>query len=395
MLPLEGLNVLDLSESAAMPFCSMLLADMGAEVIKLEQQKGDNFRWIMAGAIAANINRNKRCISVDIRVEQGKEIASKLVKKADIFLESFRPGVIDRLGFGYEAVSKMNPRIIYCSISGFGQSGPYREWAGYDVVAQAMSGIMMVTGEAGRPLVRIGSSVIDYGTGMFAAYAIMLALTVREKTGKGQRIDVSLFDTAVSWMNYWITFYSITGKVPERMGSAHEMLAPYQVFDAADKPVFIGVSTDKFWKDFCNIFNLKHLIDDSRFATNEKRKENRKELTSIVSEAVKRQSSDQILEKLREAGIPCAPILTVDEVIGDPHVLARDMIVQIDDPLAGKIKITKSPIFLSEKRGSIRRPAPLLGEHTVEVLSELGYSKAKIQELIDNGIAMQHSQSQK
>lgn len=395
MQPLEGLKVLDLSESAAMPTCSMMLADMGAEVIKLEQKRGDNFRWIMSGSIAANINRNKKCISVDIRVDQGKEIASKLIKKSDVFLESFTPGVIERLGFGYDVVNKMNPRIIYCSLSGFGQTGPYRDWKGYDVVAQAMSGMMTVTGEEGRPHVRIGTSLIDAGTGMFCAYAIALALMEREKTGKGQRIDVSLFDTAISWMNYWITYYTVTGTLPMRRGSAHEMLTPYQIFDASDKPVFIGVSTDYFWVEFCNIFNVKHLAEDPRFTTNEKRKEHREEIIKLVAETVKHYTGDEILQKLRAAGIPCAPIFSVADVIQDAHAKARDMLVEIDDPKAGKIVITKTPILMSGERGSIRRPAPMLGEHTVEVLGELGYSKAKIQELIDNGVVVQQGQSKK
>ncbi len=251
MLPLDGVKVLDLSHAAAGPCCTMLLADMGADVVKIEPFAGETFRYAGGGTMFVNLNRNKRDVVLDLRSLEGRQIALKLAAKADVLVESFTPGTVDRLGLGYDAISQINPRIIYCSISGFGQNGPYRERPGYDPLAQAMSGMMLATGEPDRPPVRTAASTIDFGAGMFGAYAIAVALLHREKSVKGQKIDVALLDTAVFYMAHFITSYALTGQNPPRLGSANLGFVPYQVFEAKDRFIFIGVSTERAWKGFC------------------------------------------------------------------------------------------------------------------------------------------------
>lgn len=390
MPPLDGIKVLDFTQAAGGPFGGQLLGDMGADVIKIEPLTGDHFRHMLGGAWTAAINRNKRGIAVDLKKPEGKEIILKMAKNADVFMEAFVPGVMDKLGLGYGVIKEINPRIIYCSISGYGQTGPYRGRAGYDVCAQCESGIMAATGEEGRPYVRIGSSLIDYGTGMYAAYGIALALLEREKTGRGQQIDVSLLDTGVSWMNYWITYYSLYHENPPRLGSGHQYAAPYQVFETKDRPMFIGVSTDKFWKSFCQVLNLPELAADPRFATNDDRVKNRAELVPLVQKVIKEYTSAELLEKLDAVGIPCAPVNKIGDMVADPHVQERETVITMEYPGFGKILVPGIPLRLSETPGEIRRAAPLLGEHTVEVLAEAGYTEAEIKQLLEKKVVLQH-----
>ncbi len=304
-LPLAGVRVMDFGSVVAMPFGTMLLADMGADVIKVEPPGGDPYRLTQDGAWFLATSRNKRSIALDLKEQKGQEVALRMVKKADVLTESFSPGTMDRLGLGYDKVSQVNPRIIYCSISGFGQTGPYCQRPGYDPIAQAMSGIMIATGESGRPPVRQVISAIDEIAGLYAACTVVLSLLDRKKTGKGRRIDISLLDTAVSAASYYLTHYSLTGKVPLRMGSGHAAWTPYQVFNTKDKPIFIGVSTDKFWRNFCHALDLDALGSDPRYATNDKRLEHRQELVSKVSEACKQYGSAELESKLLAAGVPC------------------------------------------------------------------------------------------
>lgn len=390
LLPLEGIKVVDFTQAAGGPFGAMLLGDLGADVIKVEPLAGDHFRVVLGGAWVAAINRNKRGLAVDLRAPEGKEIARKLVTEADVLMEAFVPGVMDRLGLGYAEVSKINPQIIYCSISGYGQTGPYRERAGYDACAQCESGLMAATGEEGRPPVRVGSSLIDYGTGLYAAFAIMAALRYRDQTGSGQHIDTSLLETGISFMNYWITLYSLTGQNPPRVGSGHAMAVPYQVFATKDVPVFIGVSSERAYQAFCKALNCPELAEDPRFLTNDDRCKNRDALVPLVQDLLKQLTSGEILAKMNAIGIPCAPVLTVGEMMQDPHVKERGMIVEMEYPCFGKIKVPNIAFRLSKSPGAIKRPAPVVGQHTVEILKEVGYSEEQIKELLAKKVVLQH-----
>lgn len=390
LLPLEGIKVVDFTQAAGGPFGAMLLGDLGADVIKVEPLAGDHFRVVLGGAWVAAINRNKRGLAVDLRAPEGKEIARKLVTEADVLMEAFVPGVMDRLGLGYAEVSKINPQIIYCSISGYGQTGPYRERAGYDACAQCESGLMAATGEEGRPPVRVGSSLIDYGTGLYAAFAIMAALRYRDQTGSGQHIDTSLLETGISFMNYWITLYSLTGQNPPRVGSGHAMAVPYQVFATKDVPVFIGVSSERAYQAFCKALNCPELAEDPRFLTNDDRCKNRDALVPLVQDLLKQLTSGEILAKMNAIGIPCAPVLTVGEMMQDPHVKERGMIVEMEYPGFGKMKAPNIAFRLSKSPGAIKRPAPVVGQHTVEILKEAGYSEEQIKELLAKKVVLQH-----
>jgi len=329
-------------------------------------------------------------MALDLKSEEGRDIALKLAARADVLVDSFTPGTLDRLGLGYETVSRMNPMIVYCAISGFGQTGPYRERPGYDPLAQAMSGMMLATGEADRPPVRAATSTIDYGTGMFGAYAIALALLSRDKNGKGQMIDVALLDTAVFYTAHFITAYALSGHIPPRMGSANVGFVPYQVFQTKDRFVFIGVSNDRMWRSFCQVLDLDNLSQDPRYATNDSRLQNREELVETLDQILKQYGSDDLVARLVAVDIPVGPLLNVGEVIEDSQVIAREMIVDGDYPELGKIKIGRAPIRFSEMVPEIRFRAPLLGEHTNEILTELEYSQEDIDRLDRKGVILQH-----
>ena len=381
MPPLDGIRVLDFTQVAGGPYGAQILGDFGADVIKIEPLSGDHFRGKFDGTWCFSLNRNKRGLALNLKTEEGREIVNKLIKTADVFFEAFVPGTMERLGFGYDTVNRLNPAVIYCSFSGYGQTGPYRNRAGYDVCAQAESGIMAATGEEGRPHVRIGASAIDYGTGMNACIGILLALLDREKTGKGQHIDVSLLATGLSWMNYRISYYSLTGKNPGRVGSAATFNCPYQVFETADVPMFIGVSTDKFWKIFCRELDFEELVDDPRFITNDKRLENSKILIPLLTEALRGYTSDDLAEKLGSVGIPYAKVLKVGEMMELPHVKETGMVISMDSSEHGRLAVPAVPIRMSGSAGEIRRSAPRIGEHTNEILREIGYTDVEIDRL--------------
>lgn len=387
MLPLDGVKVLDFSQSAAGPFCGMLLGDMGADVIKVEPLTGDAFRPLLNGAWSQIINRNKRSLALNLKTNEGKEIALKLARDADILLEAFTPGTIDKLGLGYNKVRESNPAIIYCSLSGYGQDGPYSYRAGYDVCTQAECGMMAATGEPDGGYVRIGASPIDYGTGMFAMIGMLLALRMRDETGTGQHIDVSLFDTGVTWMNHWFANYAMTGKNPLRLGSGHEFATPYQVFETKDKPLFIGVASDTSFADFCREVGLNSLLEDPKFNNAFFRLVHRDELLKIIQDRVKEFPRSELIKKLDPYGIPYAPVNTISEVVDDPHIKARGTLIEMDSE-KGDIKVPGMAIRLSETPGAIRRPAPALGEHTDEILSELGYENKAINRLREKEVIL-------
>jgi len=388
MLPLKGLKALDFSHAADGPTCGLLLAQAGADVIKVEPLQGEPYRSGPVSAAFYSANRNKRGLALNLRSPEGREIAQKLASTADIIIESFTPGVAGRLGIGYADIDKLNPRIIYCSVSGFGQSGPYSQRPIYDPVIQAISGFMATTGEAGRPPVRVAPGVIGLGTAFIASWGIALAVIAREQTGKGQHIDAAFFDTAVFFMSFIITGYSISGFTLPRMGSANPVFVPYQCFEAADRYVFIGVTHDRFWQAFCSALCLKDLGSNERYNTAEGRLLHRDQLVAEVAAELKRLPGSEILAKLEAADVPCAPVKEVSEVINDPQVLARAMLMDMQYPGTGSMKLAGLPFKASGMETPQPVRAPLLGEHTQEILMELGYSKGAIDSLEHNGVIL-------
>lgn len=375
--PLKGIRILDLSQSLTGPFCSMILADLGAEVIKIEiPEVGDMTRsWgppFIGGESAyfLCVNRNKKSITLNLKTDKGKKILYRLAEKCDVFLENFRPGVTDKLGVNYETIHEINSHMIYCSISGFGQTGPYRDWPAYDIVVQGLGGFMGITGESGRPPVRVGVAITDILAGAHATIAILSALIARKTTGKGQWIDMSMFDGAVSWMTYMAANYFATGKVPERMGSAHPNIVPYQCFETKDRRyINIAIGNDRLWTSLCKVLGLEKLAQDPKFATNPMRVENRNELISMLTKVFLTKTRNEWL-KILGREIPCGPVYTMDEIFSDHQVLHRGMLVEIDHPVAGKIKQIGIPMKFSETPGEIKAPPPLLGQHTEEILKK-------------------------
>jgi len=387
--PLKGIRGLDLTRVLAGPFCSMTLADLGAEVIKIEiPGRGDDTRAYppFVGGVSSyflSINRGKKSVTLNLKTEEAREAFYRLARRCDVLLENFRPGVTERLGVDYPTLRKINPRLIYCSISSFGQTGPYARWPGYDLIVQGMGGLMGITGEPGRPPVRIGVAIMDIGAGMWAAIAILAALRARDRTGEGQHIDVSMLDGSVAWMTYVAGNYFATGRVPPRMGSAHPSIVPYQGFEAADgKTILIAAGNDRLWALLCRGMGLEDWIDDPRYATNDKRVENRDVLIPALAREFKRRTRDEWLERLRALGFPCAPVYTIDEIFSDPHVLHRGMLVEMEHPEVGRIKQIGPALKLSETPCVVGSPPPALGEHTEEVLRSLaGYSDEEIEAL--------------
>jgi len=387
--PLEGIRVLDLSRVLAGPFCSMTLADLGAEVLKVEiPGRGDDTRAYPPfidgeSSYFMSVNRGKKSLTLNLKTAEAKEVFYRLAERCDVVLENFRPGVTERLGVDYSTIREVNPAIIYCSISSFGQTGPYASWPGYDLIVQGMGGLMGITGEPGRPPVRIGVAITDIGAGMWAIIGILSALRVRERTGLGQYIDVSMLDGSVAWMTYVAGYYFATGTAPPRMGSAHPSIVPYQGFEAADgKYVLIAAGNDRLWALLCRGMGLENWIDDPRYTTGEKRVENREELIRALEGEFKRQSRDEWLERLRELGFPCGPVYTVDEVFGDLQVLHRGMLMEMEREDTGSIKQIGPALKFSETPCTADVLPPMLGEHTEEVLRSIaGCSEGEIEDL--------------
>lgn len=387
---LAGIKVLDLSHVQSGPTCTAMLADMGAEVLKIEPFAGDQFRQPMEGANFFNFNRNKRGIALNLKTKEGKEIVLKLAKDADVLVENFVPGAMDRLGLGYEALSRLNPRIVYCSISGFGQSGPYRDRPAYEPILQAMSGIMDSTGEPDRPPVRIRPAMIDYCAGANSAFAIAAALFGREKTGRGQRIDVALLDVAIFSMSPYVTQFKRRGELPERAGSAQPSGGAIQNFETRDGLIYIVAGTDYMWKNLCRALNLPEVGNDPQYATRQQRAERRVKIAEIINNETRKYTSQEMETKLLAADVACGKVRNVGEIVQESHVQARGILEEVDYPTLGKIVVVKTPLFFSGKSAPFRRRAPMLGEHTREVLKELGYGEEKIQDLIKKGVALQY-----
>jgi CoA:oxalate CoA-transferase len=391
--PLQGIRVLDLGHVLAMPFCTMQLADLGAEVIKIERPiKGDDSRefgpFIKGeSAYFISINRNKKSLTLDLKKEKGKAIFKELVKISDVVGENYRPDTMQKLGLSYEDLKKINPKIIYASICGFGHKSVYQERPGYDVIAQATGGIMAITGQADGPPTRVGSSIGDIFSGSFATIAILAALRVREKNGEGQQIDISMMDAVVSILENAIVRYTVTGEIPKRTGSRHPSIAPFDVFEAKDGWFVIGVGNDTLWEKFCKIINKEELIRDSRFISNELRSNNYDQLKSILNEWSREVTVEEAVNLLMKAGVPVGEVNTVDKIINDPNIKLREMIVEVNQSKAGKVKIANTPLKLSKTPAKIEIASPLLGQHTDELLNDLlGYTQEKIDKLRESGI---------
>jgi crotonobetainyl-CoA:carnitine CoA-transferase CaiB-like acyl-CoA transferase len=376
-LALEGVRVIDLTAYLSGPYCSMILADHGADVIKIERpSEGDEARRMppfINGESAPFMlwNRNKRSVALDLKTAGDRAICLDLLREADVFIENFKPGVAGRLGLGYDALAALNRRLVYCSISGFGQTGPYRARGGFDLMVQAMSGVMSVNGPEDGPPHRVPMAIADIGAGMFAAIGILAALQARARTGRGQHVDAALYDAALSFGLYEAAHFFATGENPPRLGQAHRASAPYQVFRTSDGWITIGANTQALWKKFCELIGRSELVSDARFRDNAARVANRPALASLVQEALATATTHDWMERLDAAGIPAGPVQTYADAFADPQVEARGMVAEIEHPSAGRTRTLGIPVKLSDTPGALRRPAPRLGEHTREVLEDL------------------------
>jgi crotonobetainyl-CoA:carnitine CoA-transferase CaiB-like acyl-CoA transferase len=392
-LPLAQLKVLDVSQVMAGPFCCMLLGDMGADVIKIEPPvTGDQTRRSMGFRLKGSdsggflaLNRNKRSIEIDLKNESGREVFYDLVRSADILVENNRPGVAARLKIDYPTLRAINPRLVYASISGFGQTGPWAQRPGFDLIAQAMSGVMSGTGYPGLPPVKNSTPIADLGSGLLALYGILSAIIGREQSGEGQFIDASLFETALS-LSIWETAeYWGTGRVPGPIGSANRMSAPYQAVRSADGYLVIGAANQKLWISLCEVIGRLDLVEDRRFLTNTERLQNREVLIEEIEKSLMQRSSEEWTGALLAAGVPAAPIYDYAQALQSEQARARHMVMEMEHPVEGAIKALGFPVKMSETPQEVRYPPPLLGQHTEAVLTELGYNSVKVQELRNKG----------
>lgn len=391
MGPFHDITVLDLTRVLSGPYCTMLLGDLGARVIKIEQPgKGDDTRpWgppFLGGESAyyLSINRNKESVTLDFKKPQGRAVLDRLIAKADVVVENFRPGTLERMKLDYATLSKTYPRLIYCSLSGFGHSGPRSSEAGYDAVLQAEGGLMSLTGSPDVPPFRLGVAIADIASGMFAAQGVTAALYARERTGRGQHVDIAMLDTVAAMLTYQAGIYFATGAPPVRMGNRHPTIVPYETFTASDGEFMLAVGTDDQWKKFCGIAGID--LGDA-FATNRGRVTGYQELRPKVAEALKKHPREYWIDRLRGAGVPCGSVRNLQEVFADPQIAARDMVVPMTHPAAGDIRVLGSPLKLSDTPASQRTPPPTLGQHTDRVLQQdLGLSADAVRDLRAGGV---------
>jgi crotonobetainyl-CoA:carnitine CoA-transferase CaiB-like acyl-CoA transferase len=390
--PLDGIVVADFTRVLSGPYCTMLLADMGARVIKIEQPgTGDDTRaWgppFLHGESAyfLSINRNKESVTLDLKRPESRDVLERLLAKADVLVENFRPGTMGRMGLGYEQVAARHPRLVYCAISGFGQTGPKRDLPGYDAVVQAEGGLMSITGDADGPPYRLGVAISDIVAGIFASYGIGLALLARERTGRGQLVDVGMLDATAALLTYQAGIYFATGSSPQRMGNRHPTIVPYETFAARDGDLVVAVGNDAQWQRFCAVLGLADLADESRFRTNRDRVTWYEDLRPILAARIAERPRAAWLEALTAAGVPCGSVREVGEVLRDPQLEARDMIAGLEHAAAGTIRALGVPIKLSDTPGAVRTPPPRLGEHTESVLRDLGFAPDEISRLRSNG----------
>ena len=391
---LDGIRVLDLSRVLAGPYCTMTLGDLGAEVIKIEQPGvgDDTRRWgppWTGGESAYYLcaNRNKKSVTLNLKDERARDILRELARQSDIVVENFKVGALDRMGIGYAALSATNPKLIWCSITGYGQDGPYADHAGYDFVAQGESGLMSITGEVDGEPMKVGVAVVDITTALFASNAILAALHARDRTGRGQRIDAALMPSAVAWLANVGSSYLVSGEMPQRYGNAHATIVPYQTFKARDQWIIVGVGNDRQFQALCALIGRPELASDQRFATNPRRVANRDELIALLAAIFATEDGAIWLAGMTEAGIPCGPINTVDQVFDHPQIVHREMVVDVPHPTAGSVRLVGPPVIMSDTPAQVRSHPPLLGEQTDEILrGRIGLSLDEIGRLRNDGV---------
>jgi crotonobetainyl-CoA:carnitine CoA-transferase CaiB-like acyl-CoA transferase len=385
---LAGLTVIDFTRVLSGPYCTMVLADHGARVIKLEHPvRGDDTRhWgpPFLGAESAyflSINRNKESLTLDFKPPEGQRILHQLLAVADVVVENFRPGTLDAVGFGAADVLKQYPRIVYCSISGYGQTGPRREEPGYDAVMQAEGGLMSITGETDGPALRLGVAITDIVSGLFAAQGVMAALIAREKTGRGQQVDIGMLDATAALLTYQAGNYFASGQVPARMGNRHPTIVPYESFHASDGEFVIAGGNDEIWRRLCRVIDRPELAEDPRYGTNKERVTRYDEVRAELERALSTRTRAEWVRDLTAAGVPCGSVREISEVLADPQLAAREMVAEVPHATIGTARVINSPVKLSETPPSVRTAPPTLGQHTTAVLHELGYDTAQIDAL--------------
>ena len=388
-MPLTGIKVLDLTRVVSGPFCTMMLADFGADVIKIEAPGGDVSR--VTGIVGkgenpyfVNLNRNKRTMTINMKTDEGKRIVRSMAERVDVVVENFRPGVMERLGLGYEELRKTNPGLVYAAVTGFGKTGPYKDRPAFDFIAQAMSGFMSLNGSQDMDPLRVGIPISDTIAGLYAAFGILAALRERDMTGKGQEVQSAMVDGLISMFTFASGAFFSTGELPPRNGNDHMVVSPYGLFKASDGPLAIAPSTEKTWVSLCGCIGRDDLLEDPRFDSADKRRDNRAEINKIVGDVIATKTRDEWIDILNGAGIPCGPVNNLRQTFSDPQVLHQEMVIEIPQP-SGPVKVPGFPVKMSETPAAVRRPSPMVGEHTVEVLRELGFEAAEIDQFITNG----------